>query len=296
MRLVSWNVQWFRGMDGRVDVQRVLAHALAWGRRPHVIALQEVAQGYPGLAGHDGGDQVAQVRAALPGYEVFYAPALDEWRPGMAQRQRFGNLIATRLPVVGVQLVTLPYPADPSVPSMPRVLAALTVQAPCGPLRVGSTHLAYYSLRQRTAQARALVAWQQEAAEVAAHPPILGEERADTPFQTRPHAADAVLMGDFNAAPDDPAYGILTRAADPDGQPVWWDAWRLCQPHVAQPPTFRVHEAAATPVTCDYAFVSAGLRSRVTRVQVDSATLWSDHQPLLMELRDSDGVAGHAIG
>jgi endonuclease/exonuclease/phosphatase family metal-dependent hydrolase len=296
MRLLSWNVQWFCGMDGRVDVARVLAHVLAWGQQPHVIALQEVAQGYPGLAGHDGADQVAQVRAALPGYEVFYAPALDEWRPGLAQRQRFGNLIATRLPVWRVQHVALPYPADPSVPSMPRVLAALTVQAPWGPLRVGSTHLAYYSLRQRTAQARALLAWQQEAAEVAAHPPILGEERADTPFQTRPHAADAVLMGDFNAAPDDPAYGVLTGAVSPDGQPLWWDAWRLCQPETAQPPTFRVHEAGVHPVTCDYAFVSAGLRARVTRVQIDSATLWSDHQPLLMELRGADGIAGHAHG
>lgn len=286
MRVLTWNVQWFRGMDGRVDLQRVLAHALAWGEQPHVIALQEVAQGYTGLPGYDGSDQVAQVAAALPGYEVFYAAALDEWRPGLAQRQRFGNLIATRLPVLRVQHLALPYPADPAVPSMPRVLAALTVLAPWGPLRVGCTHLAYYSQQQRLAQARALSAWQREAEALAISPPVLGEERIDTPFQLRPHAADAVLVGDFNAAPHDVAYRWLTEGESTASAPVWYDAWRLVHAGQAQPATFRVHEPGAQPVVCDYAFVSAGLCARVARVQIDSATLLSDHQPLLMELRD----------
>lgn len=280
MRILTWNVQWFRGLDGRVEVARVLRHALDWGAQPHVIGLQEVAQHYPGLDGAGEADQVAQVRALLPGYEVFDAPAIDEWRPGRPTRQRFGNLIATRLPVLRVHHLALPYPADPTVPSMPRVLAALTVLAPWGPLRVGCTHLAYYSARQRLAQAQALVAWQHEAAQVAAAPPAAHDEPPDQPFQPRPHAADAVLMGDFNAAPHDPAYAALV------GGPanVWWDAWALANPGQPLPPTFRVHEAGAAPVTCDYLFVTAGLRARVRRVTCDVATTLSDHQPLLMEL------------
>lgn len=288
MRILTWNVQWFCGMDGRVDVQRVLRHALDWGRQPHVIALQEVAQHYPGLAGAAQADQVAQVRRALPGYEVFFAAAIDEWRPGLASRQRFGNLIATRLPVLRVQHVALPYPADPAVPSMPRVLAALTVQAPWGPLRIGATHLAYYSAAQRLAQAQALLAWQREAAAVAAQPPAIGDEAPDTPFQPRPHASEAVLVGDFNAPPQDPAYLALT-CAEPPG-PVFVDAWGLAHGRHPQPPTFRVHEEGATPVTCDYVFVTPALASRVRRLELDAATRLSDHQPLLMELDDTPGV------
>ena len=280
MRILTWNVQWFRGIDGRVDVARVLHHALQWGEQPHLIGLQEVAQHCAGLDGAGCADQVAQVRACLPGYEVFYAPAVDDWRPGLAQRQRFGNLIATRLPVLRVHPQPLPYPADPAVPSMPRVLAALTVLAPWGALRVGCTHLAYYSARQRLAQAQALVAWQQEAVQVANAPPAAGDEPPDQPFQSRSHAVDAVLMGDFNAPPHDAAYRALVEGTSP----VWWDAWVAANPGRPQPPTFRVHEAGTTPVLCDYVFVTAGLRAWVRLVVVDEDTTLSDHQPILMEL------------
>ncbi|MCS6811429.1 MAG: endonuclease/exonuclease/phosphatase family protein [Tepidimonas sp.] len=288
MRILTWNVQWFRGLDGRVDVARVLRHALDWGQQPHVIGLQEVAQHYPGLDGAGEADQVAQVRALLPGYEVFDAPAIDEWRPGRPTRQRFGNLLATRLPVLQVQHRALPYPADPTVPSMPRVLAALTVLAPWGPLRVGCTHLAYYSAVQRLAQAQALLAWQHEAAQVAAHPPAAGQEGPDTPFQPRVHAAEAVLMGDFNAAPSDPAYQVLVQGRE--GQaPTFVNAWQAC--HGAPlPPTFRVHEPGADPVACDHLLLTPGLLPRLRRVEVDAATQLSDHQPLLMELEGADGV------
>nr|WP_231960353.1 endonuclease/exonuclease/phosphatase family protein [Tepidimonas fonticaldi] len=283
MRILTWNVQWFRGMDGRVDVARVLAHALGWGEWPEVLCLQEVAQHLPGLAGAGETDQLAAVAAALPGYELFFAAAVDDWRPGRATRQRFGNLIATRVPVWQVRHLPLPYPADPAVPSMPRVLAALTVEAPWGPLRVGCTHLAYYSAAQRLAQARALVAWQREAAAGAEAPPRTDVEPPDTPFQARVQARDAILCGDFNAAPGSDAYRTLV---EPDGAapPAFLDAWGLARGAQPQPPTFRVHEPGETPVACDFIFVTPGLADGVRAVRLDPDTRLSDHQPLLLEL------------
>ena len=71
------------------------------------------------------------------------------------QRQRFGNLIATRLPVLQLQHHPLPYPADASVPSMPRMCTVATVRDPAlGAVRVMTTHLEFYSKRQRMAQAQ----------------------------------------------------------------------------------------------------------------------------------------------
>ena len=155
MQLVTWNTQWCCGLDGVVSPQRIVQQARALADFD-VLCLQEIAVHYPALAGNAGHDQVALLRDLLPGYQVFFGAAVDEWTPD-GQRQRFGNLIATRLPVLQVQHYPLPYPADAGVRSMPRLCSVLTVQDPAlGPVRVMTTHLEYYSTVQRMAQARAL--------------------------------------------------------------------------------------------------------------------------------------------
>ena len=52
MRILSWNIQWGRGIDGRVDLERTVA-VIAAGN-PDVICLQEVARCHPDLPGMDG--------------------------------------------------------------------------------------------------------------------------------------------------------------------------------------------------------------------------------------------------
>jgi endonuclease/exonuclease/phosphatase family metal-dependent hydrolase len=59
--------------------------------------------------------------------------------------------------------VQLPWPVDPAVRSMPRMLLEAVVQAPFGPLRVMTTHLEYYSQTQRAAQLEAVRARHAEA-------------------------------------------------------------------------------------------------------------------------------------
>ena len=49
MRIVSWNVQWGRGADGRVDWARLLAALRAFDA--DVICLQEVASRFDELPG-----------------------------------------------------------------------------------------------------------------------------------------------------------------------------------------------------------------------------------------------------
>ena len=96
MKLITWNIQWGRGMDGRVDLARIVAEA----RRIadfDVLCLQEVADGFSDLEGHDGGNQFAQIAALLPGYAPIEGIAVD--LPGEGARRRFGNMILSRLPV-----------------------------------------------------------------------------------------------------------------------------------------------------------------------------------------------------
>src|SRR5687767_5122975 len=142
MRLLSWNVQWCRGIDERVDPKRIAEVAKRFAD-PDVFCLQEIARHFPEMAGSSGEDQVAVLQAEFRGYEAFFVPAVD--LPGKKGRRQFGNLILTRLPVGRVMRHHLPWPALTDQRSMPRGAVEVTIEAPFGPLRVTTTHLEYYS-------------------------------------------------------------------------------------------------------------------------------------------------------
>ena len=55
MKLVSWNIQWCLGIDGRVDPKRIVDEARALADFD-VLCLQEVAANFPALKGSRGED------------------------------------------------------------------------------------------------------------------------------------------------------------------------------------------------------------------------------------------------
>ena len=279
MKLVTWNSQWCRGLDGVVSPRRIVDGARRLADFD-VLCLQEIAANYPRLKGNAGHDQPALLRELLPGFQLFFGAAVDEWSADGEHRQ-FGNLIATRLAVAQVQHHLLPYPADPGVRSMPRICTVVTVRDPdLGPVRVMTTHLEYYSKRQRMAQARALRELHAQACAHAAGPPEPSDD--GSPFQTKPHTANAILCGDFNLEAHEPGYAEVTR---PFAHGQLWDSWRVLHGAQPQPPTFRLYDRThgPNPVTCDFVFVSDGLKGRVRDFRVDGATKDSDHQPVAVE-------------
>ena len=248
-----------------------------------VLCLQEVAVNYPQLTGNAGFDQVARLQQLLPGFQVCFGAAVDELgRDG--ERQRFGNLIATRLPLAQLQHYPLPYPDDAGVRSMPRMCSVATVLAPWGPVRVMTTHLEFYSPRQRMAQAQALVDLHTQACRQAVHAPLADETGA--PFQTKVHTTSAILCGDFNLETGDAEYPTIQQVPGPDATRLR-DAWPLAHGATPHAPTFRLHDQryGPVPISCDFVFVSEDLGARVSRVEVNTVTRASDHQPVLLELR-----------
>lgn len=283
MRIISWNIQWGRGADGRVDLGRTIA-AIGEAGGADVICLQEVAQSFPGLPGGHGEDGVALLSEAFPDHEVVFGPALDV-ADGRGGRSRFGNLILSRLPVEQVFRHLLPCPADPGVLGMQRGCVEAVLRAPSGPLRVLTTHLEYYSQRQRAAQVRALRALQDEiAAYTGAHAP--GKE-ANPVFAPRPRPASAVVCGDFNCEPDSAEYLLMSSGGDGASAP-WRDAWRIAHGKRPHAPTVGLHGAEwpDRQYCCDYMWVTDDLAPRVTDFAVAAATDASDHQPVWLELRD----------
>jgi|UPI000485602C endonuclease/exonuclease/phosphatase family metal-dependent hydrolase len=291
MKLVTWNTQWCCGLDGVVSPERIVEGARAMGDFD-VLCLQEIASGFDAMPGRPG-DQPAELKALLPGFQLFFGAAVDEFDAD-GRRQRFGNLIATRLPVSRVQHHLLPWPADPSVTSMPRMCTVVTLTSPeLGSMRVMTTHLEYYSSAQRLAQARAVRALHVEACEQAATPPVV--EYRGSPFQPKLHTPQAILCGDFNMPSSDPAYDEIQQSFTDPALPVGGtpdkrlqDAWPLAHPDSPHDPTFRLFDRkyGPDPLACDFVFVSNALAPRVRRVEVDLQTQASDHQPVLIELSD----------
>ncbi|MCO5106066.1 MAG: endonuclease/exonuclease/phosphatase family protein [Burkholderiaceae bacterium] len=281
MKLITWNVQWCRGCDGRVDPARIVAHARALADFD-VLCLQEVAANFPGLDGSRGENQFELLARLLPGYAAVPAAAVDTLAPGGARRA-FGNMILSRLPVEQALRIQLPWPSDPRAKSMPRVLLEATVETPLGPIRVMTTHLEYYSGLQRIAQVEAIRA---RHAEACGHARVDRElDDSDSPFRSTPQTRSAILTGDFNFRPDDPLHGRLQAPLGEGSSPLV-DAWQALHPHEAHPHTNGVHdrEQWPAPYTCDFVFVSDDLAPRLRAIRVDADTQASDHQPMLVEL------------
>ena len=88
MKLITWNIQWGRGVDGRVDLDRIVRTARAMADFD-VLCVQEVADNFPGLAGNDDRDQFAELSRLLPGFDAVTAPAVNVGADD-GKRRRFG--------------------------------------------------------------------------------------------------------------------------------------------------------------------------------------------------------------
>jgi endonuclease/exonuclease/phosphatase family metal-dependent hydrolase len=247
MILLTWNVQWCRGKDGRVDPGRIAAEVRRLAD-PDVICLQELAVNLPGLEGNDAADQPHALAHLFPGYTACFVSGVDVPSAG-GRRGYFGNFILSRLPVGRILRHSLPWPGGTDAKTTPRVAIELAVEAPFGPLRITTTHLESASPAHRAAQVARLLE--------------VHDERMPP----------AILCGDFNLRPDDPLHAQLKQR--------FVDAWEVAHPGEAHPPTFRKE----APFCCDYVFVTPDLAPRIQAVRIDAQTRASDHQPVIAELR-----------
>ncbi len=279
MKLITWNIQWALGMDGRMDPARVVQHARAMADFD-VLCLQEVSDNFPELQANDGADQFAVFAELLPGYTAVDGVALDI-RDASGRRKRFGNMLLSRYPVAQTLRYTLPWEAD-ATRNMPRILIEAVVLAPFGPVRVMTTHLEYSSVKLRAAQVEAI----REAHRTACEREALPREDGPGTYARVPGSRSAILTGDFNMKPDDP---VKLRLSDPfgDAVPTLLDAWTATHPSEPHPPSFCLFDQTYGPIhCCDYIFATGDLVPRIERIHYDTSTQISDHQPVLLELAD----------
>jgi endonuclease/exonuclease/phosphatase family metal-dependent hydrolase len=284
MRVLTWNIQFGKGCDGKIDLQRIADRIRTLGE-PEVICLQEVARFVPSLGAAADRDQLSILSDLFPRHEPVYGPAVDYSRGALGPRQQFGNLLLSRLPVLQVIHHSLPQPPDPAVKQMPRQAIEAVLDADGTPFRVVTTHFEYGSETQRLAQASYLRTVQ---ADVERNNAARSSGERDGLYRHALRPDACLLCGDFNALPDDKVYSALaspigngaTKATAPCR-----DAWRLLRGAQGHAPTCGAYDREQWPEGghCrDYFFVSRAAESSLTEIFVDQETDASDHQPVLL--------------
>ena len=290
MRLVTYNIQFGTGRDGRVDLGRIADVV----RDADVIALQEVER-YWSRSGMT--DQPAELAALLPDHHWVYGPGLDldtsfvdrAGRP-VHRRRQLGNMLLARTPIISTRCFPLPKLATVAQYSLQRVAleGVIAVPNPTGALRVYSIHLTHLADATRGPQVDAILDIHRRAPTEggAWTGPRTGSAWTDGPAPPMPR--DAVLMGDFNLVPSSPLYDRIVGPLSPEYGRMnaiegFVDAWVATGHGEREGVTFPGDDTEP-PQRIDYCFVSTPLLPRLRAAWIDGDAAGSDHQPVWTEL------------
>ena len=276
LTIVSWNIQYGKGVDGRIDLHRI-ADVVKQDGLPEVLCLQEVSRNDPETA--NGSDQLSELQKLFPNYEIFYGASQNRSGGKDGGRRQFGNLILTRRSPLQVLHHLLPSPADPKARFMSRQTTEIVISTDSGALRLMNTHLEFFSKKQQLAQVQRIRDLHEEAC---AQTREAGLDFPNTPFARIQRPENMVICGDFNFVSESASYRLIT-SAFPEHVPDLVDAWDVVHPENNRSPTcgiFDHKQWKIGPHCRDYFFISQNLSPQVNQVSVNTETAASDHQPI----------------
>jgi len=288
MKVVSYNIQYGVGLDGRYDAERIAATV----RGADVIALQEVSRNNPQNGGRD---MVAELTALLPDYFVVYGSNFEanvgsHVKDGRAVTTMFqlGNMILSKTPIQLSRNLLLPRSRSISVLNFQRGALEALIETPLGFIRFYSTHLDHRNPMERARQIRFLrERLFNHALEGGG---LTGLSEVGLPEPPAPEAF--ILMGDFNMLAGSPEYVELAGLPDHEfGMPLSADlavdaaAWLKASgdDFVTWVDPKRPQDAGRYK-RIDYIFASASLAGNLKRLWVDAEAVGSDHRPVWLEL------------
>ena len=157
MKIVTYNIQYGRGRDGRFDLDRI-ADAVSGA---DVIALQEVERFWTRSGGVD---QPRRIAARFPGHYQAYGPGVDlhlagagSGEEGASRRRQFGNMLLSRTPLLTVRHHLLPKYGSLGPMSLQRSALEAVIAVRGGHVRLYSVHLTHLSAETRLPQVEALL-------------------------------------------------------------------------------------------------------------------------------------------
>jgi endonuclease/exonuclease/phosphatase family metal-dependent hydrolase len=281
MRLVSYNIQFGRGRDGVIDLQRIVDAV----RDADVVALQEVDRHWSRSGSVDQANCIAEL---LTRYDWVYSPGVDLASSlGPGRRRQFGNMLLSRLPILFSRHHLLPKWASTGPLSLQRSVQEAMIDFNGKPLRLMNLHLTHLSAQTRMPQLERVLEIHEDYR--TAGLPVAGDtgqgDWAEVTGTHRP-CTDTILLGDFNFEPDSSEYRRLAGPVSPyGGRVVHPEGFIDAFEHAGDEAGF-TSDVEGRPARLDYFFVSVALAPRVVRCWVDARASGSDHQPLWLELEE----------
>jgi endonuclease/exonuclease/phosphatase family metal-dependent hydrolase len=293
MKIITYNIQFSRGRDGKYDIARI-ADAIKNG---DIIGLQEVERLWDRTANID---QQSELARLLPDFFVAYGATIDVLKTGLLtdgrvdnRRRQFGNMILSRYPILTIRNHLFPKFGALTQHTLQRGAVEATIDTPDGMIRVYSTHLCHLSAEQRGIQIKRLLDIHKNAPSEGAVDSGINlrdgwDERA-LPAPPR----DAILLGDFNLPSTDAEYDLIVgpRSARPlrkaerlNGYDTFVDAWVAAGNDESDGVTLYEDVAAGKGIRIDYCFLTPSLASRVQGALIDIDADGSDHQPFHVEI------------
>ncbi len=301
MKIVTYNIQFGLGKDGRFDLERVAGEVDG----ADIIALQEVERNW-NRSGNV--DQPVLLGRMLNKYYWAYGPYFDvdastPQSDGSINnvRRQFGNMILSKTPILSTRLFPLPKSALRQRHNMVvGVFEGVVKLQQDGALRIYNAHLGARSQHDRVAQILSIRdtirrapseggAWTGELAHSLweQHGHFLWEEDATPP----PMPESFVLLGDFNLEPKDPEYDYLVGPKDGDlgrisSPEEFIDTWVASGHGEDEGATYCIDPTASDceTIRIDYAFVDQTMENRVLGARIDQAAQGSDHQPYWIDM------------
>ncbi len=280
LKLLSWNIQYGKGVDGLIDLKRIRDGILETADAD-IICLQEISRNEPQTS--DGADQLQVLQDYFRDYEAFFGQAYDRSGGVDGKRRQFGNLVLSRIPVKQVVHHPLPSPPDPEKRFMLRQASELQITDRDFSFRLINTHLEYFSEKQQLQQVQQLRGLHQAACEIHHQP---GIDHPGTPFEQYKPSQEVILCGDFNFTPESKSYRQMLEPL-PDNTPDLLDAWKVIHPETIRDATcgiFDRNQWEEGPHCRDYFFVSNNLAQRLDSITVNLTNRASDHQPVLLTI------------
>jgi endonuclease/exonuclease/phosphatase family metal-dependent hydrolase len=285
VKLVTYNIQYGLGRDGRYDLARIAAEIDG----ADVIALQEVERFWPrtGMV-----DQPAELARLLPRYYWVYGAnldmdcsTLDGQEMPVNRRRQFGIMVLARTPILSSRNFPLPKYGALAQHSIQQGLLEAVVNTGSGPIRVYATHLSHLSVDTRMPQIERVLeimalAPSEGGAWCGGHPdPEAGWTEGEEPPMPRP----AVILGDLNFEPGSPEYSRMVGPLTPkygrlNNREGLVDAWVAAGNPEDSGRTHQGHGRI------DHCLATADLAVRIVGCRVDQEATGSDHYPVWVDL------------
>jgi len=279
MEIVSYNIQFGRGLDRNIDLERICRSI----KGADIICLQEVEVGWQRSGGVDQPKLISEI---LPEYYTLYGSSFDvdnsvknENGQVVNQRRRHGVMILSVWPILSSRtfnLTKLHY-ADKFNMQMSLVEAVISTDDKA--IRVYNSHAGYLESEERLDQVKQLVeVYQKSPLEQGAwcgKSDIDGDDWSNQ--QETPEMPDAAIVcGDFNCSPESSEYRYLIDNCD------LVDSWSVSDPDNLNTPTLRqeCNGDIEDSGKIDHIFVSHDLKDSIERVMIDHKADGSDHKPV----------------